>query len=98
MATYNDTRVPLPSAIAGQTSAFLNAVYGWMCFGLVVTAATAWFTASSATLLRAILTNGPIFWTLAFAQLAIVVVLSARVRQLSPATAGLLFIAYSALT
>jgi len=98
MTTYNDARMPLPSAVAGQTSAFLNAVYGWMCFGLVVTAATAWFTASSPTLVRTILANGPIFWTLAFAQLAIVFVLSARVSQLSPTTAAVLFLGYSALT
>jgi len=98
MTAYNDARMPLPSAVAGQTSAFLNAVYGWMCCGLVVTAATAWFTASSPTLVRTILANGPIFWTLAFAQLAIVFVLSARVSQLSPTTAAVLFLGYSALT
>jgi len=98
MTTYNDARMPLPSALAGQTAAFLNAVYGWMCFGLVVTAATAWFTASSPTLVRTILAKGPIFWTLAFAQLAIVFVLSARVSKLSPTTAAVLFLGYSALS
>jgi uncharacterized protein len=98
MTTYNDTRIPFPSAVAGQTSAFLNAVYGWMSFGLVVTAATAWFTASSPTLVRTLLDNGPVFWALAFVQLAIVFVLSARVQQLSSATAAMLFVGYSALT
>jgi uncharacterized protein len=101
MTTYNDTRdtrIPTASAVAEQTSAFLSAVYGWMCFGLVVTAATAWFTASSPALLRTILANGPVFWTLAVVQLAIVFVLSARVQQLSSTTAAILFIGYSGLT
>jgi uncharacterized protein len=99
MRTYDDpSRFGSPSLIADQTSAFLNAVYGWMSFGLVVTAATAWFTASSPTLIRTILANGPLFWGLAFVQLAIVFVLSSRVQQLSSTTAAMLFIAYSALT
>jgi FtsH-binding integral membrane protein len=98
MTAENDTRMPFPAAVSGQTSVFLNAVYGWMCFGLVVTAATAWLTASSPTLVRTILANGPLFWVLAFAQLAIVFVLSARVQQLTSTTAAMLFIAYSALT
>jgi hypothetical protein len=98
MTTYNDTRLRFPSAVSDQTGAFLSAVYGWMCFGLVVTAATAWATASSTVVLRTILANGPAFWGLAFVQLAIVFFLSARVRQLSSTTAAVLFICYSALT
>jgi len=98
MNSYDHTRIPFPAVGAGQTTVFLNAVYGWMCFGLVVTAATAWLTAASPTLVRTILTNGPLFWGLAFVQLAIVFVLSARVQQLSSTTAAMLFIAYSALT
>lgn len=98
MTTYNDARTSFPSVVAGQTSTFLNAVYGWMCFGLAVTAGTAWYTASSPTLVRNIVTNGPVFWGLAFVQLAIVFVLSSRVQQLSSTSAALLFICYSALT
>jgi len=94
----DDARAAFPAALASPTSVFLNAVYGWMCFGLVVTAATAWFTASSPSLVRTILANGPLFWSLAFAQLAIVFFLSARVQQLTSTTAAVLFIAYSALT
>jgi uncharacterized protein len=83
---------------ASRTSTFLNAVYGWMCFGLVVTAATAWLTASSPTITRTILANGPVFWVLAFIQLAIVFVLSSRVQQVTSTAAAMLFIGYSALT
>jgi uncharacterized protein len=99
MNSYNTTAPSgFQSAVAERTNTFLNAAYGWMCFGLIVTAATAWFTASSPTLVRTILANGPLFWVLAFVQLAIVFVLSARVQQMTSTTAAMLFIAYSALT
>jgi uncharacterized protein len=99
MNTYN-TATPsgFRWALTERTNTFLNAVYGWMCFGLVVTAATAWFTASSPTVVHTILANGPSFWVLAFVQLAIVFVLSARVQQMTSTTAAMLFVAYSALT
>ena len=98
--SFSNTATPskFQWALTERTNTFLNAVYGWMCFGLVVTAGTAWFTASSPTLFHAIFANGPLFWGLAFAQLAIVFVLSARVQQLSSTTAAMLFVAYSALT
>jgi FtsH-binding integral membrane protein len=98
MSTYQDTRLTYAPAALGQTTAFLNAAYGWMCLGLLVTAATAWFTAGSPTLVRTVLANGPIFWLLAFLQLGIVFVLSARVQQMTSTTAGILFIAYAAIT
>ena len=98
MAPYDHRNAAFPDAVSTRTSAFINAVYGWMCFGLAVTAVTAWVTASSPALVRTILANGPFFWLLAFVQLGIVVVLSARVQQLSSTTAAVLFIVYSALT
>jgi uncharacterized protein len=99
MRTHDEpSRFGSPSLIADQASTFLNAAYGWMCFGLVVTAATAWLTASSPALVRTILANGPLFWGLAFVQLAIVFVLSARVQQMTSTTAAMLFIAYSGIT
>ena len=83
---------------AERVSAFLRAVYGWMCAGLAITAVTAWFVASQPALVMAIATNRLLFWGLLLAQLGIVFVLSARVQQLAASTASLLFIAYSALT
>jgi len=86
------------SAVADQASAFLSAVYGWMCAGLAITAVTAWYVATSPTIVRAIAANRALFWGLAIAQLGIVFVLSARVQQLAASTASLLFVLYSALT
>jgi len=85
-------------AVAERVNPFLRAVYGWMCVGLIVTALTATFLASSSTLVTAVVTNRLLFWGLVIAQLGIVFVLSARVQQLAPSTASLLFIGYSALT
>ena len=86
------------SAVADQASAFLRAVYGWMCAGLLITAVTAWFVAASPAMVTAIATNRALFWILAIVQLGIVFVLSARVQQLAVSTAALLFVLYSAVT
>jgi FtsH-binding integral membrane protein len=91
----------LPTALlssADRVSAFLGAVYGWMCIGLALTAGTAWTIAQSPTLVAAIAGNRPVFWALMIAQLGIVFVLSARVQQLGASVASLLFLLYSALT
>ena len=101
MAPYEvvpDTSVTSPFSSADRVSAFLRAVYGWMCMGLGVTAMTAWFIASSPGLVMAIATNRPVFWGLIIAQFGIVLLLSARVQKLSASTASLLFLVYSALT
>jgi hypothetical protein len=99
MSTYQETRrFGSPAIAAGQTSKFLNAVYGWMSVGLAITAAVAWVTASSPAVIKLIDANGPVFWLLAFLQLGIVFYLSSRVRELSATTAAELFFLYSALT
>jgi len=81
-----------------RVTAFLRAVYGWMCIGLGITAVTAFVVAGSPGFVRAIVTNRALFWVLAIAQLGIVFVLSARVQQLAASTASALFLLYSALT
>lgn len=83
---------------SAKVTAFLRAVYGWMCVGLGITAVVAYMVAGSPALLEMIVTNRLLFWGLFIAQLGIVFVISARVHTLSPAAAGGLFIAYSALT
>jgi len=98
MSTYDDTRLVRSTAALSQTSAFLNAAYGWMCLGLLITAAAARLTAASPGFTQTILANGPIFWLMAFGQLAIVYVLSARVQEMTSTTAALLFIVYAAIT
>ena len=101
MERYETTPNPMlstPVLTAERVGAFLRSVYGWMCAGLAITALVAVFVASSPSLVQAIATSRLAFWGLLIAQLGIVFVLSARVDRLAPATAALLFIAYSALT
>ena len=78
--------IPDTTASAERIAAFLRAAYGWMCGGLAITAATAWFVASSPTLLTTIARSGPLYIGLIIAQLGIVFYLSARVQRLSAPT------------
>jgi FtsH-binding integral membrane protein len=99
MATYDRYEPALPRY--GDTdilAAFMRGVYGWMCAGLLITAATAWLVAGSPALVAAIFGNRAIFWILAIAQIGIVVTLSARVDRMASGTAIALFAGYSALT
>lgn len=81
-----------------RVAVFLRAVYGWMFVGLAVTAAVAWYVASSPAILSAIAGNRVLFWVVLLAPLGLVIWLSARVATLAPATAAVLFLVYSGLT
>jgi len=87
-----------PSRDEALVADFVRGVYGWMCGGLAITAATAWLVANSPSILTAIVTNRLLFWAIIIAQFGIVITLSARVSRLAAGTASALFIAYSALT
>lgn len=80
-----------------RVGAFLSKVYGWMFFGLLVTAVIAFAVASSPAIIEVVLLNRLVFWALIIAQLGLVFYLSARVDKVAPATAAGLFILYSAL-
>lgn len=81
-----------------RVAVFLRAVYGWMFVGLAVTAAVAWYVASSPAILSAIAGNKLLFWAVILAPLGLVFWLSARVATLAPTTAAMLFLVYSGLT
>ena len=79
-----------------RVTAFLSKVYGWMFLGLLLTAGTAVVVASSG-LTEAFIQNRILFWILLLAQLGVVFYLSARVNKVSPVTAAMLFMLYSAM-
>lgn len=81
-----------------RVGAFLSKVYGWMFFGLLVTAGTAFAVTSSPAIIELIYGNPLLRWGLIIAQLGLVFYLAARVEKVAPATAAGLFILYSALT
>ncbi len=76
---------------------FMAAVYRWMTLGLAVTALVAWSVATSETALRLVIGNRLVFFGLVVGELALVVALSAAAARMSAATAGGLFLLYSAL-
>jgi FtsH-binding integral membrane protein len=69
-----------------------------MGIGLGITAVTALAVSSSPSIALTLVRNPFLFWGLAIVQLGIVFALSARVQQMAPSTASMLFVVYSALT
>ena len=80
-----------------RVGAFLSRVYGWMFVGLLITAGVAYTVATSEALISTLIANRLVFWVLVFAQLGLVIFLSARVNHMAPTMAAGLFMLYSAL-
>jgi len=92
------TRVSGVSAAAAErVSAFLRAVYGWMCLGLGVTAVVAYAISASPVVVQTIASNHLLFLGALVAELGLVFYLSARVQSLAPNAAMPLFLLYSGL-
>lgn len=75
----------------------MRKVYIWMTLALLITGMTAFYVATSPTLLTAIFTNQTLFWGLLIAELALVVGVSAAINRLSLLVATILFILYSVI-
>ena len=79
-----------------RVSAFLGRVYGWMFLGLLVTAGTGMWVASSPGF-RQVLFGQGLFWVLGFVQLGMVLFLRTSVAKMAPTTAAVIFMIYAAL-
>jgi len=98
MSDVAATRVSSVSAAAAErVSAFLRAVYGWMCVGLGLTAVVAYAITASPAVVQTIASNHLLFLGALAAELGLVFYLSARVQSLTPNAATLLFMLYSGL-
>jgi FtsH-binding integral membrane protein len=95
---YRPTELPGSVATAERVTVFLQSVYGWMCAGLVVTAAIAYLIGSSPVLVQALVGNFVLVIGLFVAQLALVFWLSARAPSMAPGTATAVFLGYAGLT
>lgn len=102
-ASYGDYRTIERDGVAEVDQAtgariFVNRVYNWMFCGLMVTTVLAWavakYAVSSEAAMRSVM---GLALPLMIVELVLVIVLSAAVRKMSAVTAGVLFIAYSAL-
>ncbi len=82
---------------AALVNSFLRGVYNWMAFGLALTAAVAYFTASSEALLTFFSTNPTPRLIVMFAPFVLAMVLIFGIRKFSPGTATVLFLVYSAI-
>lgn len=105
----NDSPIQSPSPFGGSSyavgampntgismNAVMRLVYVWMGLGLLVTTVTALFISNTPALVEAIFTNTALFWGIIIAQFGLVFVISLAINKLSPAVAGILFLAYSA--
>jgi FtsH-binding integral membrane protein len=84
------------STLSLALSKFMSRIYGWMTFGLLITAVTGYVISSNPNLVRVVLT-GPTMMILVMATLGLVLALSLGVRKMSVGTATACFLLYSFL-
>lgn len=77
--------------------ALIRKVYTWMALALVITGVTAYGVAISPNLINLIFGSKMVFFGLIIAELAMVMILTARLNKLSLTSATMMFIGYSVL-
>lgn len=87
-------RSSAPSSVT-TLSAVMSRVYAWMTAALLLTAGTAYITATTPALLQLIYGNSAAIWVLFLGELGLVMGISAGITRLSPTTATALFLLYS---
>jgi uncharacterized protein len=76
-------------------SSIMARVYAWMCFALLLTAAVAYWCASTPAVYQAIFNNSWLIFVLFIFQLVLVVALSMFLERMSAVLAVILFIIYA---
>lgn len=91
----SDVIVDMYGSKEQSISDVFSKIFGWMFGGLLITGATAFYTATTPWLLEKIFTNN-IYWIgLLIAELVLVIVLTARVNKMSKGAAITSFLLYS---
>ncbi len=90
-------QISLANASTEARQKFMTGVYGWMVAALVISAAAAFFTVNSYTLLNLIFGSRFGYIILVIAELGLVMYLVSQIRKLSVAQAAFFFILYSVL-
>lgn len=80
-----------------SVSSFMYKVYGWMSTGLALSAVTAYGVYANQNIFAAVVGNKFVFFAILFAQIAIALLFSFRIRTLSYASALALFCTYAVL-
>ncbi len=86
-----------PELVAETQRNFIRKVFGWMTLGLFITTVGSFVMLFNPALMNAMMARPWTFIVLLFAELGLVVFLSAAINRLSPAMAGVSFIVYAAL-
>lgn len=86
------------STSQAMVSSLFKSMYMQMAAALTLTGITAFFLARSEAFMYYLMNNPSIIWIALFAELGVVILLSARVMRMSITTATLMFILYSVLT
>jgi FtsH-binding integral membrane protein len=76
-------------------SNFIAQVYSWMCVALAVTAATAWYVASTPAFAHRIIEQPWLLIVIFIAQLGLVIALSALLEKINLVSAIVLFLVYA---
>lgn len=97
-ATFDTTAQYSYDSVRKAEHASVTKAYGEMTIGLVVTAVVAYLTQATGLLVRFLLATGGIgVIGLCIAQIALALVLGARIMKMRPGTARLMFYVYAAL-
>ncbi len=94
---YNPNETISIDHSVSTTNTFFQKVYLWMAVGLGVTALASVFMLYSQSAQQFVFGNKLVFYGLIFAELGMVIAISAAINRISAATATLMFVAYSAL-
>lgn len=97
MENLDFDRIETTRSTDAAVSTLMRNVYLWMTLALVITALTAMICAKSAAFMSLLISSKLFFWGIMIAELALVMIFSARLMKMSFQTATLVFIAYSVL-
>ena len=96
LIVMDNNLITLNQAAPDVQKKFMTGVYMRMAAALLITAAVSFFTASSYDFMR-LLFQKNLFFAFIIAELALVIILSAAIRKLTPAVASLCFFLYAVI-
>jgi len=94
---FNQNEILTDSRSIAVSNTFFQKVYLWMTAGLAVTALASYLMLSSQEAMQLLFGNRLVFYGLIFAELGLVIAMSAAINRISASTATLMFLVYSAL-
>lgn len=97
MENQVSTRTKDQLGIKSHQALFITKVYNWMALALLVTGLVAYFTATSPSMINAIVSSKLVFYGLLIGELLLVIYLTSAINRLSQNMAITVFMVYSIL-